>query len=252
MRVHAGPSVLTNLASLACLCTVPLASPLSAQTFQGRVLDDQDERAIPTALIRLVDRAGEQHAVSIADSSGAYRLVAPKPGVYRLEAARLGFENFETPLLEAAQAGGVYPVDLLLRRAPVGIPGLTVEAGVSSERADRQLRLMLGVSLRSLRYEPIRFDEIQDHIGKGRDLEGLMRWSQTVGLIVHFTTDGPCFSLRARGCLPVYLNGLHLNRDFMADVPLDMLHTIVVVTPTDGSLVYPSGAVLLYTEAWLR
>ncbi len=51
---------------------------------------------------------------------------------------------------------------------------------------------------------------------------------------------------------PVYLNGLRLNCDFMADVPLDMLHTIVVVATMDGVMQYPDGAVLLYTAAWLR
>jgi hypothetical protein len=102
-----------------------------------------------------------------------------------------------------------------------------------------------------MRYQPIDFDDIQDHIARGHNLEDMMRWSGTAGLIVSFTVDGPCFSLRARGCLPVYLNGLRLNRDFMADVPLDMLHTIVVVTTTDGVMQYPGGAVLLYTAAWL-
>ena len=111
---------------------------------------------------------------------------------------------------------------------------------------------MLGVSPRSMRYEPIGFDDIQGHIALGHNLEDLMRWTDTAGLIVRFTVDGPCFSLRARGCLPVYLNGSHLNREFMGDVPLDMLHTIVVVTPTDGVMQYLGGAVLLYTEAWLR
>ena len=96
------------------------------------------------------------------------------------------------------------------------------------------------------------FDAIQGHIMQGHNLEDLMRRTDRAGLIVRYTADGPCFSLRARGCLPVYLNGLRLNRDFMGDVPLDMLYTVVVVTPTDGVMQYGGGAVLLYTEAWLR
>jgi Carboxypeptidase regulatory-like domain len=241
----------TLLSMIAVAAMVP--APLRAQTFQGRVVDDRDERPVPMALVRLVDADGEQRAVSIADSTGFYRLRAPKPGVYRLEAARLGFEKYETPLLEAASAEGIYPIDLLMRAAPVELPGFTVETNrVSDEEADRRVRLTLGASVRSLRYEPIRFDEIQDHIANGRNLEDLMRWTNTVGMTVRYTTDGPCFSLRSRGCLPVYLNGMLLSRDFMPAVPLDMLYTIVVVTPTDPVITYPGGAVLLYTEAWLR
>lgn len=228
-------------------------SPVHAQTFQGRVVDDRDERPIATALIRLVDESGEQRAVSIADSSGFYRLDAPEPGVYRLQAARLGFDNFETPLLEAASADGVYGIDLLMRAEPVELPGFTVQTiRVSYEETDRALRLILGSSVRALRYEPIRLEEIQDHVAKGHDLEDLMRWSNTAGLIVRSTTDGPCFSLRGAVCLPVFLNGLRLQRDFMSGFPLDMLYTIVVVAPTDPVRPYSSGAILLYTEGWVR
>ena len=64
--------------------------------------------------------------------------------------------------------------------------------------------------------------------------------------------DGPCFTLRGRGCLRVYLNGFPLERDFVDAVPLEMIYRIVLLTPTDPSPGYPGGAVLLYTEGWLR
>lgn len=98
--------------------------PLAAQTIQGRVLDDQDDRPIVTALVRLVDAQGEQKGVSAADSSGFFRIVAPGPGVYRLQAERLGYDGFETPLLETQNPEGVYPIDLLMHRAPIPILGL--------------------------------------------------------------------------------------------------------------------------------
>lgn len=225
---------------------------LAAQTFEGRVVDERDERPVSGALVRLVDAEGAARGVSIANADGFYRLAAPAPGEYRLEAARLGFHNFETPLLQAS-TDGVYRIDLLLSAAPVELPGFTVETNrLSDEDVDQGIRLIIGLLPSSLRYRPMRFPEIQRHIEMGRGLEGALRWSDASSLIVSYTTEGPCFSLRARGCLPVYLNGLQLNRDFMGDVPLDMLSAIVVLTPGDGSIVYPSGAILLYTEAWLR
>lgn len=224
-----------------------------AQTFEGRVMDDRTEAPVPGALVRLVDGSGQDRSVAIADSSGAYRIEAPGPGVYSLEAARIGFENFQTPPLEVASQEGRYRIDLLLRVAPVELPGFTVETNrLPDEVVDQAIRLMIGLSPSSLRYQPIRLEEIQRHAEQGHRLSDVLRWSGGAGLIVQYTTDGPCFSLRSRGCLSVYLNGLQLNRDFMGEIPLDLLSAIVVVTPTDGTMAYPGGAVLLYTDAWLR
>lgn len=236
---------------LLALASVIVPVHAFAQTFEGRVVDERDDRPVSAALIRLVDAGGTAGGVAIADTDGFYRLTAPGPGVYRLEAARLGFQNFETPLLEGS-ADGVYRIDLLLTAAPVELPGFTVETNrLSDEVADQSIRLMTGMSPASLRYAPIRASEIQRHIEMGRNLEGALRWSHASSLIVSYTTEGPCFSTRARGCLPVYLNGLQLNRDFMVDLPLDMVSTIVVLTPGE-TIAYSAGAILLYTEAWLR
>jgi len=229
---------------------VPAA--LCAQTFQGRVVDEADNQPVPTALVRLVAEDGEQLAVSIADSSGAYRLRGPGPGTYRLEATRLGYENVVTPLLEAARTDGVYPVDLVTRAEPLPLSGLTVETRVTDQEADRQIERMIGVTPASMRYHPIRLPEIQSHLGKSHSLTDVLRWGNLPSLGVRRTEEGPCYFLRGGACLTVYLNGLPVSRDFIENVPLDMLYTIVVVTPTDVSMTYPQGAVLLYTEVWLR
>lgn len=235
------------------LVIAALVTPGAAegQVFEGRVVEEGSEEPVPTALVHLIDAEGEARALAIADSSGRYRLEAPEPGVYRLEASRLGYRDLETPQFDVSAPDGVYPVDLVMRAAPVELPGLTVETNrLAGEELDRSLRLLLGSSPRALRFRPIDFAEIQSHIDRGHNLEDLLRWTNTASLIVRFTTEGPCFSLRGRGCLPVYLNGLRLNEDFMGDVPLDMLFTILVVTPTDPVM---SGAgVYLYTETWLR
>ena len=257
MGVAAGsvtPVRRSGLFAARALCLLLVApGALAAQTFQGRVLEDGAETPVATALVSLVDEEGDQVGVSIADSAGAYRLEAPEPGIYRLRAERIGFATFETPLLEARSGEGTYEVDLLLRTDPYDLPGFTVMSDrVSDQEADREIRLMIGVSPRSLRFRPIGFDVIQDHVDRAHQLSDLMRWENLAGLAVRHDLEGPCFSLRGRGCLPVYLNGLRLRREFVETVPLEMLYRVVVVTPTDGSLTYPSGAVLLYTEAWLR
>ena len=65
------------------------------------------------------------------------------------------------------------------------------------------------------------------------------------------TVDGPCFTLRNSGCLPVYFNGMRYRQEFLDVVPLDMVYTVVILYPGE-SLPYNTGAVLLYSEAWLR
>lgn len=253
-RRFAGRLVGGRLARALLASTILTGLPTTAlaQTFQGRVVEEVSDEPVGTALVRLVDAQGTPRAVTFADSSGAYRLEAPGPGTYRLEAARIGYRNFQSPLLETS-AGGVYRVDLVLDASPVELPGFTVETNrLSNQQADREIRRIIGLAVPSLRFRPIRYPEIQRHVEAGRSLSDLLRWTNTVSLVVSYTADGPCFSLRARGCLPVYLNGLRLNRDFMTDLPLDMVHSIVVITSTDNSMVYPAGAVLLYTEAWLR
>lgn len=238
---------------LAVAILLPFApGALDAQVFRGRVLDDSDNTPVPTALVRLIDQDGDQRAVSIADSAGLYRIEAPGPGVYRLEAARIGYENFETPLLEAANPDGAYPIDLLLRAAPVEIQGFSIRASqASQERVDRLLRRDIGLAPSSLRYRPLTYDEITSHVERAHNLVDVVRWENFAGMVVRLDLEGWCFQLRGR-CLPVFLNGTPLLRDFVDTIPLDMIHTIAIVTAADGTMAYPSGAVLLFTEAWLR
>lgn len=227
-------------------------SGLAAQTFEGRVLEDGTDIPVATALVVLLDEGGEQIAVSIADQEGNYRVRAEEPGVYRLRAERIGFESFETPLLSAGNPDATYPIDLVMRTDPLELPGFTVQTNrLSDEEADRAVRLILGLSTASLRFPPIGYPTIQGHVDRGHTLADLLRSEAKAGLLIHTDHEGPCIAVRARGCLPVYLNGLRLRRDFVDTVPLDMIYRIVVVTPTDGSLVYLGGAVLLYTEGWL-
>ena len=137
--------------------------------------------------------------------------------------------------------------------APVELRGFTVMTDrVPVEQVDRMVRLIIGLDPKSLRFRPIDFDALQDHAVRAHSIVDLVRWEYGPTVIVHETREGPCMQVRNRGCLPVFLNGLGITRDFIEGVPLDMLYRVQVILPTDGSVVYPGGAVLMYTEAWLR
>lgn len=220
---------------------------LVGQVVQGRVLDEEDDRPVVTALVSLIDANGEQRAVAAADSSGRYSISAPGPGVYRLQARRIGYEGMETPLLEMGRSDGVYPLDLLVRRSPVPIPGLEV----TNRDLDRRVRLLTGISPASLRWKPLRREDLQSHVDRAHDLTALMRWGNYGGVEVMEYDDGPCYLIRRYGCMPVYLDGFPLTPDAFDLVPLDMLHTVMVVSPNE-SIEYPRGGVLMYTPGWIR
>lgn len=229
------------------------SAPARAQTFQGRVTGQGDGQPVATALVKLVDEEGEQLALTIADSAGLYRLEADEPGTFRLVAERIGYRPFETPLLAAGIAEGLYPIDIEMAPAPVELRGFTVMTDRLPEAvADRAVQQITGMHPNSLRFRPVGYQALQDHAVRAHTLVDVVRWEHSPVLTVYETRDGPCFEYRRRNCLDVYLNDLRLTDDFVQGVPLDMLFRVQVILPSDGSVAYPSGAVLLYTEAWLR
>jgi len=223
-------------------------SSVAAQQLLGRVVEEGTDRGVPAVLVRLVDDTDDIRALSISDSTGGYVLTVPGPGDYRITTEAYGYAPFATPPL-AVGAQGAYRVDVEVGRAPLPLPGLVVPARRQAE-LERGLRLILGVSPRSLRYAPIPRAVIEDHIDRAHGLADLIRWSNLPSIVTRTSTDGPCFQSRGRGCLPVYLNGMPVAPDMISSLPLDMLETIVVIAPNE-SIAYGSGAVLLYTAAWI-
>lgn len=232
-----------------CVALLVSVAPLRAQQLHGTVLDAEDERPVPQALVRLVDDAGKDHAAGIADSAGVYTLAIPSSGEYRIAAERVGFEPFRSLLL-AMDATRSYPVDIELERSPVPIPGLVV-TGRRFEELERGIHLLIGQNPRSLRNPPMLRPTIEEHLAKGHNVSDLVRWSNAPSIVTRETGDGPCFQWRNRGCLPVFLNGAVVRSDLVPDLPLDMLEAVVLLGVGE-SIAYPGGAVLLYTPGWIR
>lgn len=234
-------------AALAAAVALAMPDGAGAQVFQGRVLDAEDDAPVAVALVRLLDVAGQDVAVALADSLGRYRLEAPEPGTYRLVAERIGYALSDTPLLEVANPEGVYPVDLSARRVALPIAG--IEVTVQRQRElERAINLVVGTNPRSLRTPPIPRRVIEDHLAKSHDLSDIVRWSDAPIVVRGFGRDR-CFQYR-RSCMSVYLNGVRLNPDFYDTLPLEMVETIVVVGP--GESLHYGSSLLIYTAGWLR
>lgn len=237
---------------LACGVGLSTARSVAAQTLSGTVVDQSDDSPVSGVLVRLVDVDGEVRALSVSDEDGGYLLVADGPGTFRIGASRLGFRDFETPLLEVLSADGRYEIELVLEPAPIELPGFTVETRrIGPEEVERRVRLAVGLSPASLRLEPILRERLIEHAERAHTVADMVRWTNAAGLVTMETNEGPCVQARGRGCLPYYLNDVHFNAELVDVLPIDMLEMVVVLYPNE-SIAYPGGAVLMYTEAWIR
>ena len=199
-----------KLTAVAVSIALSVPAHLAGQTFQGSALDRITNQPVATTLVLLISEDGNLRGSSIANASGFYSIDVPGPGIYRLEGQMLGYENFLTPPIEVRNPEGVHPVDLLLRTSPLSVESLVVSA-------ELPVRSSIDLSPSALRYKPIQFEDIQYHIGRGRDLSDALRRPIPGRLIAFNTTEGPCLSLRSLNCLPVTPNGMHPSPDFPTD-----------------------------------
>jgi hypothetical protein len=75
-----------------------------AQSVRGQVLDDSTGLGLLGARVELLDLGGQVVQQGVTPQNGAFRLLAPRPGRYRLTARRLGYAPRTTPLLDLTLA----------------------------------------------------------------------------------------------------------------------------------------------------
>lgn len=75
-----------------------IARPVSAQVVVGSVIDSASRGPLPSVTILLVDVADSTNRrAAVTDSSGSFRLVAPRPGQYSIYVRRLGYLPLGAP-----------------------------------------------------------------------------------------------------------------------------------------------------------
>src|SRR5688500_609995 len=102
-------------------------SPAHAQLVHGRVVDAGTMRPIETVSVELIDSAGERRARAVTDTAGAFRTIAPLPGLYRLRVSRIGYATLETQPLSAGMGVGL-ELELKLSPAAVALEPVRVTA----------------------------------------------------------------------------------------------------------------------------
>ncbi len=94
-------------------------SAIGGQVIIGQVFDETTGTAVRAAEVLLVDGTKLTRARSLADSAGWFRLVAPVPGRYRVQASSLGYANLETVQLNLEKGVELH---LELRLSSMAVP----------------------------------------------------------------------------------------------------------------------------------
>ena len=100
---------------LAALCG---AGPASAQLVTGKVIEEGTDRPVAGAEVELVDSLGVRRASVVADTSGAFRVTAPLPGIYRLRVGHIAYAPMET---QSVHAAANVEIEIELRLSPTAV-----------------------------------------------------------------------------------------------------------------------------------
>ncbi len=102
----------------------------AAQRLQGRLLDLQSNQPISSGILTLITEDGKRIATAVTDSTGSWLLDAPNPGMYFIEAKRLGYQPWiDGPL--NLQAGDTPVFVYHLRAAAISLDPLEISAAAT-------------------------------------------------------------------------------------------------------------------------
>jgi hypothetical protein len=102
------------LAGVLLACSTPTA----AQMVAGTVVEDGTDQPVAGATIELMDTTGLRRGTVVADTSGAFRILVPQPGWYRLRVSHIAYATTETPTINAEMGT---QVELELRMNPTAV-----------------------------------------------------------------------------------------------------------------------------------
>jgi hypothetical protein len=103
------------------------AASAASQVVYGFVVDPTTaERLVATSLV-LLDTLGTPVGTGFAGTDGAFVVRAPRAGVYRLRARRLGYDDGLTELIDLRSEPSISFL-VRLNPKPIELPSLTVEA----------------------------------------------------------------------------------------------------------------------------
>jgi hypothetical protein len=103
-----------------------VAASAGAQSIHGTVTERTSGSRVPGAGVVLRDAKGHPQDATLADSSGAYRVTAPSPGVYTLSIQGRGLVTLESPKIQLT-ASSDENFDATLELGAKSLPTITVK-----------------------------------------------------------------------------------------------------------------------------
>lgn len=245
------PSIVALCAlALGWLLAVPF--PSAAQTVVGRLLEEVRERPVPGASVSLVRADGTAVVEAVTDSLGRFVLVPDRAGEYTVVAVHTGYETGRSPLLALGTEGSV-TLDMLVRPAPVPLPGLEVEV----EREWRDLLQTLGLTPESLGDRWVDRETIDRIAMPGTAFHVLDRQG-IAGVRIPRRVPACATFARARTgggndrCALVIVNGVATPRESAAGIDGREIEAIALLRPFEAVPLYGTvaggGAVLIWTR----
>jgi hypothetical protein len=113
--------------TLALVLLTGFVPPAVGQVLRGRLLDLDTNEPIPRGVLTLIRDDGERVRVVTTDDDGRYRLTAPGPGSYLIEARRLGYGMWLDGPVEL-EAGDEWETEYHLQALPIQLAPVEVTA----------------------------------------------------------------------------------------------------------------------------
>ena len=115
IRSRRSPSFSFSLFAL-CFLLAPVTA--HSQSVVGRAVDATTEAPVVSASVELLDVESEVRGRVLTDSTGAFRVMAPLPGMYRVRVSMLGYATVESDELAAEQG---MQLEVEVRMAPQAV-----------------------------------------------------------------------------------------------------------------------------------
>jgi hypothetical protein len=129
--------VVRSIVAFLALLWLSAPDPAPAQTITGTVHDRDSGAPVATAMVALLDDAGERLLWVVTDREGQFRLRAPAPGTYRLRADRIGLRSETLDGVRVGE-GEVVSIRFEVGSRAIELPPVEVEAARLCEIPDRE------------------------------------------------------------------------------------------------------------------
>ncbi|HEX7051780.1 MAG TPA: carboxypeptidase-like regulatory domain-containing protein [Longimicrobiales bacterium] len=236
------------------------AAPLAAQrdsaalrlpVVRGRLIDAETGRAVTEGSVRLL-WGGDVAVSTLSGDDGAFVLVAPRPGAYRLRVGALGYGVADEPL--HLRAGDTVRIDVRLGINAIELDSLTAIAPTPTRGAG-----LAGMQSFFERYARLSGSPFAEFMTR----DSLALWEQRVqstGHMLQWTTrsvqqvDPVSGEVTLRGgCRPAYyLNGTRVSYLMVEPLTPELLEAVEVYVrpaiPAELSQGAPCGVISLWSR----